>query len=388
MDHSMFGDSRMGHRDDVLTAISRIHAAGLDAEKWPDALSLFAEMMGGHGASLEFVERPTLRHRDMYAHGLPAVGAYLEHYAPMCPRVPFASRQAAGFIQHDALCIDDAAMDTNPFYMEFLAPYDMRYFIGGVVASSPQELVLAGVQISPKAGHPSPAKLKLMALLLPHFQQATDVMRRLGRLSNAQHSLERTLDWLADGVIMLAADGAVRYANIAAQEIVRARDGIAIRRGALEFVSGDASAKFGGALSAIGRLRESDVTAAMTTDFTVERLSGATPYSVSLRPLLAKIDAPEAAVALMFIHDPLMRDAMALELLRQAFGLTPAEAEVANALRSGFSPDAYARKRKVGPNTVYTHIRRIKEKAGCSRMAELIRKLNDVQVAVVAKREY
>jgi DNA-binding CsgD family transcriptional regulator len=213
-------------------------------------------------------------------------------------------------------------------------------------------------------------------------------MGRLGNLSNAQHSFERALDWLADGVIMLATDGAVRYANIAAQEIARARDGIAIRRGALEFLSGNATSKFGSALSAIVRLRDAGVTATMSTDFAVERKSGATPYSVSVRPLLAGVDEPETAVALMFIHDPLIRDAAALGLVRQAFGLTAAEAEVANALRAGFSPDAYARKRKVSPNTVYTHIRRIKEKAGCNRMAELIRKLNDVQVAIVAKREY
>ncbi|MGZ5805092.1 MAG: helix-turn-helix transcriptional regulator [Xanthobacteraceae bacterium] len=60
---------------------------------------------------------------------------------------------------------------------------------------------------------------------------------------------------------------------------------------------------------------------------------------------------------------------------------------MANALRLGFSPDDYARQCQISPNTVYTHIRRLKEKTGSARMAELIRKLNDVQVAVVAKRE-
>ena len=233
---------------------------------------------------------------------------------------------------------------------------------------------------------PSPAAP--MALLLPHMQQATDVMGRLGKLSNAQHSFERTLDWLADGVVMLAADGVVRYANIAAQEIARARDGIAIRRGSVEFRSGDAASRFAAGLSAVSRLRDADVTATMSTDFTVDRTSGAAPYSVSLRPLLSRLDGSEAAVALMSVHDPEVRDTKALELLQQAFGLTPAEAGVAQALRSGSSPDDLARRRKVSPNTIYTHLRRIKEKAGCNRMTELIRKLNDVQVAVVAKREY
>ncbi len=87
----------------------------------------------------------------------------------------------------------------------------------------------------------------------------------------------------------------------------------------------------------------------------------------------------------MFIHDPLTRDAAMVELLRQAFGLTPAEADVANGLRSGLSADAYARERKISPNTVYTHIRRIRAKVGCTRMTELIRKLNDLQVRILSK---
>ena len=39
-----------------------------------------------------------------------------------------------------------------------------------------------------------------------------------------------------------------------------------------------------------------------------------------------------------------------------------------------------ARTRAVSLNTVYTHLRRIKEETGSKRMAELIHKLNDLQV--------
>jgi DNA-binding CsgD family transcriptional regulator len=62
------------------------------------------------------------------------------------------------------------------------------------------------------------------------------------------------------------------------------------------------------------------------------------------------------------------------------FGFTKAEASVAHALQSGLSPDEYARQRRVSPNTVYTHVHRIKQKTGCRRLAQLIRKLNDLQV--------
>lgn len=374
----------MGHGDDVITAISRIHAAGLNPEKWPDALSSITNLIGGHGASLEFMSRPTLCHYGWFSHGLPPEDPYLEYYARYSPRLPYAARQPAGAVLYDAQYCDDDAVNANPFYMEFLAPHDMRYFLGGVVAKSQHELVAMGVQISPKQGHPGPAKIRLMGVLLPHIQQATDVMRRLGTLADARRAFERTLDWLADGVLLLGSDGAVLYANIAAQDIVRANDGISIRRGFIEFSSGDAKLKFGAALKAIGELRDAKGAAAMHGDFLVERRSGTARYSVSVRPLTGRMPNHGSAVALMFIHDPLVRNHVAVELLRQAFGLTPAEADVANGLRAGLSADAYARQRNVSPNTVYTHIRRIREKTGCTRMAELIRKLNDVQMPVVS----
>jgi DNA-binding CsgD family transcriptional regulator len=87
-----------------------------------------------------------------------------------------------------------------------------------------------------------------------------------------------------------------------------------------------------------------------------------------------------AADVIVFIRDPLSRNAAAIRILREVFGLTEAEAGVAQALQTGIPIGDYARSRAVSLNTVYTHLRRIKEKTGCNRMTELIRKLNDLQV--------
>jgi DNA-binding CsgD family transcriptional regulator len=48
-------------------------------------------------------------------------------------------------------------------------------------------------------------------------------------------------------------------------------------------------------------------------------------------------------------------------------------------MQIGTAPSDYARKQLISLNTVYTLLRRIKEKAGCKRIPELIRKLNDLQ---------
>ena len=84
----------------------------------------------------------------------------------------------------------------------------------------------------------------------------------------------------------------------------------------------------------------------------------------------------------MFVHDPLQQHAGTIAILRDAFGLTEAEAGVAKALQDGVALGDYASKRVLSLNTIYTHLRRIKEKTACHRMPELIRKLNDLQVFV------
>ena len=89
---------------------------------------------------------------------------------------------------------------------------------------------------------------------------------------------------------------------------------------------------------------------------------------------------PARAVALVLVRDPLSHRTVAGGLLRDVFGFTDAEANLAQAVLAGTSLAHYARANAVTLNTVYTHLRRIKDKTGCSRMAELIRKLNDLQV--------
>ena len=82
----------------------------------------------------------------------------------------------------------------------------------------------------------------------------------------------------------------------------------------------------------------------------------------------------------MFVRNPPERGTEDIHLLRELFQFTNAEANLALALRQGVSLSTYARKHAVSQNTVYTHLRRIREKTGCHRLPELIGKLNDVRM--------
>ena len=85
---------------------------------------------------------------------------------------------------------------------------------------------------------------------------------------------------------------------------------------------------------------------------------------------------------MVFVHDPLGGDPVGTAVLQSTFGLTPAEADLARSLQAGLELTRYARDRRVSLNTVYTHLRRLKDKTGSRRLAELVGKLNGLRTPV------
>ena len=111
--------------------------------------------------------------------------------------------------------------------------------------------------------------------------------------------------------------------------------------------------------------------------------SDAPPYLVSVRPLVPAARESQSAVraeAIVFIRDPLQRGSATSPILREVFGLTEAETSVALALQSGVPLEMYARTHRVSLNTVYTHLRRVREKTRCHSVADLIRKLDEFRI--------
>jgi DNA-binding CsgD family transcriptional regulator/PAS domain-containing protein len=374
----------MTSADELLAVIEAIYAAGLDAELWPQALAGVMRTIGGAAATLEVFGRQPLRLEQFHSFGVPPPHElkYLDHFSALNPRIPAFVNSKPGDLFFDYMALDEQAMDRNAFYADFLAPVGLRYCIGGMIVAEKREAAFFSVQRTTAQGHVDRTEAKLLGRLVPHVRQAFDMTRRLRGTADARHSLERALDWLADGVMLVRTDGTVVYANEAFQSIARRNDGVRTKKGIVELAAADARSRFEAALKAVHQLRSGDPRHA-SADFPVARTSGAPPYLVSVRPIPSnRRDSrlETAADAIVFIRDPLSRNTAAIRLLREVFGLTDAEASLAQALQSGISPGDYARVRAVSLNTVYTHLRRIKEKTGCTRMAELTRKLNDLQV--------
>jgi DNA-binding CsgD family transcriptional regulator len=364
---------------DIASTIEAVYAAGLDPTLWAPALAAMTRTVGGAGATLEVIEKPLLGHREFHQCGFPPaeVLPYLDRYAALNPRLPFALRQRPGEIVYDHLILDPPAMQRSAFYEEFLPRLGLRYCVIGVLANTEREIAVVTVQRSPGQGHIDRAGISSMELLVPHVRQALDMAARLGAASEVGHALESALNWLADGVALVRADGAIGHANAAFAKIARDGDGIRTRKGAIEFLITDAHMRLDEAIGSVARLRGGDLRG-RGMDFHVPRPSGAAPYLVSVRPVPHKA-AAKGVVAIVFIRDPVSANAASLRALREIFGMTRAEAHLAQAIQAGTPVSRYAQMHGTSINTVYTHLRRIKEKTGCDRMVQLARKLNELQ---------
>jgi DNA-binding CsgD family transcriptional regulator len=374
-------------RDDLLATIEAIHAAGLDEGLWPQALAATARSVGGNAATLEVFGRQSLCPIRMYSFGVPRHEeiAYLARLAETNIRLPLVAQQRLDDMSWDFKILDQGAMRRSPFHAEFLARMDMRYFVSGIVHKTADQFAGLCVHRSAKMGHIQRDGIATLRALVPHVRQAFDVARRLKRSGDARDQLERTLDWLADGVALISANGAVVYANDSLQAMARRNDGVHLRKHGVELADPAGQQKFSDALTAVLRLKIGELRHAPVADFVAARSSPGQPYLVSVRPLFAAPASAPASplpVAIVFMRDPLARNPAATGTLRELFGLTAAEAALAQALQSGVTLTEYARRRVLSLNTVYTHLRRLREKTGCSRMPELIHKLNELRVSV------
>lgn len=373
----------MGQGSQLLDAVEAIHAAGVDAARWPEALDAVARLTGCAAASLEDYdfERRRLRNWRGVGNEPEMVDAYRAYHSSDNPWAPARPAGRAGGKFAAAHVLDLSGLDREPFYAGYITYTDPRYFLAGLVDGGRGPQTVFTLTRHPGCGEVEPAHVRLFGRILPHVRLALQVARRTEAAQGQARQMAAMLDWVAEGAALLGRDGAVLHANAALAEIARAGDGLALGRAGLVLASPPARERLARAIARAAGLAEG--AGPPPEPFAAARPSGAPAYVLTLRPLFPREAAggPDEAVAVVFVRDPARVPAGAA--LAAALGLTPAEARLAEALRAGAAPSDYARRAGVSINTVYTHLRRLKDKTGARRLPELIRRLDEAAPAAV-----
>ena len=120
--------------DLFLQTIDAVYASGLDTARVPQALEATSRLLGASGAILEVIDKSAQRPVEFFSVGLPDIARvpYIEQFAALNPRIPFALRQRAGAVIWDHQVLGEPQMARDPFYSEYLPHMGLRYFAAAI----------------------------------------------------------------------------------------------------------------------------------------------------------------------------------------------------------------------------------------------------------------
>jgi len=178
-------------------------------------------------------------------------------------------------------------------------------------------------------------------------------------------------DLLNIGLGVTDIKGRLLLANRTAEQILNARDGLALNaRGVIRSSEGYLlSEHIERTLNAVPT-EASDVN---PVALAIPRPSGKRPLTVLLRSARTTSAQPESAgTALLFILDPEISLEIAENELHELYGFTSAEARLANLLMEGLSLAECCNRLGVRRATACTHLRQLFKKTGVRRQSELV----------------
>jgi DNA-binding CsgD family transcriptional regulator len=209
--------------------------------------------------------------------------------------------------------------------------------------------------------------------LIPHLKRA---MQLSVRLSDAGMDHQAALDGLErshSATIVVDANGMMLFATCLAEAIVRRGEGLHALGGRLSSPDRMVAARLALLVRAAAGAVAGTPGAARCGGIAIERGEDRLPLTVLVapfRPKRAGFGAPQPA-ALVFIRDP-ETSSLAVEVLRDLFGLTPAQAAVAGRLAEGENLEHIAAKLRITLHTARDHLKVAFAKTGTSRQSQLV----------------
>lgn len=373
----------MGNAIDEAELIGRIYeSAEGDSHDFGPLFQSLGETLGAvAGHHLVFEEAGT---PETHAFGgdPAAFARYIAEFQAVDPRLRIA-QQNPHVIFSDVDVIDPRTFERSPIYAEFLRHQDFRYTLFFASPVQPG-LVLAQALMRPKKlAHFGEEEKRRLERLLPHLRRALRLRWNLQRLRRPRSDLQEAIDRLPSPTLVLDASGRPLCMNRNVRRLLDEKDGLVLNEGRLDATSATASRELAAVLAETLRLGEPTALRSLHTVappgiVQIPREGGRAlsllflPFGAADHPALGEV--PRAR-ALVIIHDPERVLRLNPELIAKVHGLTPTEAALAAALAEGETPVSIAKGRGSSEQTVRTHIKRILEKTGTSRQADLVRLL-------------
>jgi DNA-binding CsgD family transcriptional regulator len=215
----------------------------------------------------------------------------------------------------------------------------------------------------------------LFSVLWPHFATALSLRWKVLRSKQISNIYGDAIDGLGFGVIVLDARGRIVEMNGTAMRLLDHRDGLMVMNGTLHASLRTDDAKLQRMIRDVLQGDTGGEAEAKGGATAVTRPSGQRDLGVVVASLRANSMMRMSALggAKIFIRDPEAECRQSPHMLRDLYGFTQAEADLAIGMANGLSIDQLRERFHIRRNTVRAHLRSMFVKANATRQAELVR---------------
>jgi DNA-binding CsgD family transcriptional regulator/PAS domain-containing protein len=268
------------------------------------------------------------------------------------------------------------------FYHEWGRKNRVSHAVGGAIRATSAVTVFFSINRGDAQGPYGEEDREVAQLLMPHVQRAVNLYERMTGLNDRAW----VLNALAFPMMFVASDGAVRWANEAAEQLLRRAHGLRLRDGKLSAELPDEHAELHKKLREDQRLIAGHVNGYGGWQ-RITKAGDGSQLSLFLTRLPHKLGRPmglfETGSGFLVLVAAQAVDANTLmSRVRQSWGLTPAEAALAIEMLESDGLPAAAAKLRISRNTAKTQLSSIFQKAGVRRQSELVRRM--LALAVIA----
>ncbi|BAW07137.1 helix-turn-helix transcriptional regulator [Nocardia seriolae] len=350
--------------------MAEINRAAGKPDAWARTLSAITGSLGGHQACL--IVAGTERRSMVAATSDGLRDTYNNRFWRLDPLARVLESAPTATILTTDDVIPPQCRRRSPFLTGWADPHDLGCGIAVRLATAVSWLV-----VYPRAGQrlDRVATQRILTLLLPHLDNTLGLAARLSDACLDRDVALSVLDRHRDGLALVSGCGRVEYANPAAYALLRERDGLRLDGAArLESDNRAVSRRLCLLLAAAAQSTPANAAGRLL----VPRAAGRLPLTLSIQPLRSDPRECPRRLALVVIVDPEGEEPGCRETLRELYGLTRAESQVAFEVLRGSGLSAVARELYISVNTARTHLRQVFAKTGTNRQAELVRLLSCV----------
>jgi len=361
----------------ISALIGDIYDAALDPALWPDVIGKATHLLPGMSGAL-FVKNVASTtggvHYDDGGIDPYYKRIYFEEYIKLDPA---NAAHLLSEIGRPASIADilpyDEFVETR-FYREWVRPQGIVDFLSAVLDKSPTSTAMFGIFRHERHGLIDEGARRRMQLIVPHIRRAVLIGRVIDIKSAESASLANTLDGISAAMFLVDARGQITHANAVGHAMLAEGDMLFAANGRLAATDKKANEALNDVFTLAGGGDEAVGIRGIALPLT--RRDGS-HYMAHVLPLTSgarrKAGLEYHAAAAVFVRATQLETPPAPEVIARLYGLTPSELRVLLAIfETGGVPDV-AHALGIAEATAKTHLRRLFEKTGAKRQADLVK---------------